>query len=249
MEVSLLLLIGILNVLVVFFLTLSGGIGLVMRPVMILLGIPPGIVIGTSRLSSLPGQAISAYILHKSEKIDWKLSLLLSIPYLFGGIIGIYLISKLSTNYLENVVGVLLFISGIIFLYNKELGLKKKVHKIKRDLANYLSFLLTPVIGFMLVIIGGGGNLLTLMIIGLYKKTYIEAVSIGRVMGLIQTLVTSFFFLILSLVDWELLIVLILSSVIGNFFGTKFALEKGDIFLRRLVLIVVFVSSTKLMFF
>jgi uncharacterized membrane protein YfcA len=50
-------------------------------------------------------------------------------------------------------------------------------------------------------------------------------------------------------VDWGLCLACALGLALGSFFGTRYGLRKGEEWMRTLVLLVIFASALKLIFF
>ena len=248
MDFFTLVIIGIINLIVVSLFALSGGIGLVMRPLMIFFGVPPQITIGTSRVSGIPGGLIAQLVLHKSKMIDWKLVFILAPINVLGGLLGIYIIVSLNDVLLKQIIGVLLIFAGLSFIFSKNIGLKKSRPRLGKF--HYLvSGPIILVLGSFLVIVGGSGPLAKLLFIFGYGKTYIGAAGIHKAINFWQTIITTFFFIALLLVDWLLLLVLVITSSIGTYVGTKFVLRKGERYLQVLLVLVIFASAIKLIFF
>ena len=105
------------------------------------------------------------------------------------------------------------------------------------------------VLGTLLILVGGVGPLGRLLFIFGYGKTHIEAAAIQKAINFWQTIITTFIFIGMLLVDWLLLIVLVISSTLGNYIGTKFVIRKGEKYLQILLLLVIFVSAVKLILF
>jgi uncharacterized protein len=248
MEILTLLLIGLANLIVVSLFTLSGGIGLVMRPIIMFFGVSPQVTIATSRVSAIPGSILAQKVLHKSKKIDWKLVALLAPMHVAGGLLGILVITSLETILLKKIMGCLLLVGGAILIIKKQVGLKKAKSTLGK-LHLLVSWPIMFILGTLLVIVGGTGPLGRLLFIFGYGKTHIEAAAIQKAINFWQTIITTVIFIGMMLVDWLLLAALIISSTLGNYIGTKFVLKKGEKYLQSLLLTVIFVSAIKLIFF
>lgn len=228
---------------------ISGGIGLVLRPLLIFLGIPAITVVGSVRVAAVFGEIPTIYILHKNKKIDWKLVLLLVIPMFIGSLIaGIAVLSILKGS-LELVIGIILLIVGIILLIKKDMGLREKRSKFSKTTANIFGFLGTLIISFFNTITGGMGPMFSSLYIANYGKTYISASALGKTTSYIGTGIASIAFIISGVVDWQLFIVLVLGFLLGSYFGTHYGLKRGEKLIRFLVLIVIFASAIKMIFF
>ena len=70
METTNLILAFIISFGTLFIGAISGGVGLVLRPLLILIGFPAAIVIGSVRVAAIFGEIPGIYLLHKNRKVD-----------------------------------------------------------------------------------------------------------------------------------------------------------------------------------
>ena len=68
--------------------TLASSGSAITLPLLILLGIPPGVANGTNRLSVLLGSLSAVISFQKSGSIPWKKAFRLSIPLALGSVLG-----------------------------------------------------------------------------------------------------------------------------------------------------------------
>lgn len=248
MDIITLLVIGIISTLVIFLFTLSGGIGLILRPMIMFFGVPPDVTIASSRLSAIPGNIISIFMLNKSKKINWRLALTLAPIYVVGGFLGIFIIINFEETILKQIIGFLLIIAGILISLKKQIGIKKSESRLGKR--HYLmSYPILFVAGVFLVLIGGIGPLTRLLFVFGYGQTYIEAAATQKVINFAHTIITAFFFIYFSLVDIWLLITLVIATIIGTYTGTRYGLKKGERYIRILLLVIIFASAVKLIIF
>ena len=99
---------------IMFLGAISGGVGLVLRPLLIFLGFPAINVVGSVRFAAIFGEIPSIYLLHKNKKIDWKLVLFLVIPTFIGSIIASIAVISILKNSLELIIGF------VLFFFNRE---------------------------------------------------------------------------------------------------------------------------------
>lgn len=249
MEISTLLFSFIIAFSAIFIGCVSGGTGLILRPLLIFLGISPTVVVGTVRFAAVFGDAPSLYLLHKHKKIDWKLVLILTAPTFIGSLIASVAVVSILKSSLEVIIGALLLIMGTILLINKNIGLKEKKYNSSNKYKNIIAFFVTLIISFFNAITGGLGPLYTSFYVFYYGKTYISASALGKTASYIGASITSLVFVISGVVDWQLFAVLVLAFVLGSYFGTRFSLKKGERWIKSLMLLIVFVSAMKMIFF
>ncbi|MBS3142062.1 sulfite exporter TauE/SafE family protein [Candidatus Woesearchaeota archaeon] len=247
---SILLIIAFLFSFVTMFIgAISGGVGLVMRPVLIFLGFPAAIVIGTSRVSSLVGDLPSLYLLNKKKRVDWKLVAYLMIPTSIGGVLAGFATLSLFKGWLDLFLGILLLIVAIILFLNKTFGMKEHKSPFSPAYRHIFAFFGTLIISFFGTLTGGLGPLYASLYMWVYGKSYISASALWRFASYIGTCLASIVFIVGGAVDWKLFFALSVGLMLGSYFGTQYGLKKGEEWIRYIVLLVVIGCAVKLIFF
>lgn len=249
MEPTTLILAFIMALGTVFIGSVSGGVGLILRPALIFLGIPAVAVVGTVRFAAVFGDVPTIYLLHKNKKIDWKLVGLLVAPMFVGSLIaGIAVVSILKQS-LELVIGFLLLIVGIVLVLKRNAGLVEKESFFSHKNSKIVGFFVTIVLSFLNTIVGGLGPLFSSFYIANFGKSYISASALGKTTSYLGTGLASIVFVIAGVIDWWLFVVLIGAFLFGSYFGTHFTLKRGESWVKYLVILIVFVSAIKMIFF
>lgn len=249
MDFLLLLAIFVLGFVTLFIGAISGGVGLITRPILLFLGIPVSIVIGSSRVAGLFGELPGIFILHQNKKIDWKLAAFLTIPNLIGSILAGLVVVSLLSETLNLFLGIVLLIAGIIFILNKNIGLAEHESSIPKTWRNIAAFFGTSVISFLGTITGGLGPLYSSLYIWIYGKSYIGASAIWRISSYLGTLGGIFIFVASGIVDWSIVASLGAGFMAGSYFGTQYGLKKGESWIRYLIIALAFGAAIKLIFF
>lgn len=249
METTNLILAFIISFGTLFIGAISGGVGLVLRPLLILIGFPAAIVIGSVRVAAIFGEIPGIYLLHKNRKVDWKLVLFLVIPMFLGSLIAGFLVISVVEGFLETFIGIILLIVGIILIIKRNTGLKERGFIFSKKKSNILGFAGTLVISFFNTITGGMGPMFSSFYIANYGKSYISASALGKTTSYIGTGLASLLFVITGVIDWRLFAVIVPGFLLESYFGTRFGLKRGEKWIRFLVLLVIFVSAIKLLLF
>ena len=248
MEMLTLLLAFIIAFGTMFLGAISGGVGLVLRPLLIFIGFPAAAVVGSVRVASIVGEIPGIFLLHKHKKIDWKLVLFLVIPMFLGSLIAALAVLSILKGILEPVMGIILLVVGIILTLHRKSGLEERKLHLSR-IRHIIGFFGTMIISFFNTITGGMGPMFSSLYIANYGKTYISASALGKTTSYIGAGIASIVFIIGGAVDWQLFAALVFGFAFGSFFGVHYGLKKGEGWIRTLVLIVVFASAIKLIFF
>ena len=248
MEILTLILVFIISFGTLFIGAISGGVGLIFRPLLIFLGFPASIVVGSVRVASVFGEIPTIYLLHKNKKIDWKLVLFLTIPMFLGSLIAGFLVISVIEGFLEKVMGIMLLIVGITLLIKRNSGLKEQKFKLSKK-SNFIGFFGTLIISFFNTITGGMGPVFSSFYIANYGKTYISASALGKATSYMGTGIASILFIVSGVIDWRLFAVVVPGFLLGSYFGTNYGLKKGEKWIKILVLFVIFVSAAKILLF
>ena len=226
---------------------LSGGVGLITRPLLILLGYSPQIVIGTSRASSILGDLPGVVVLHRNKKSARRTTLFLAIPILIGTILGVFFAITAESDMLRKVIGIIVLMVALFLLLKNKLGEVETKPRFSQHTRTTIAFLGTGSIAFLSTLSGGLGIIYTALYTWLYGKTYISASSMWRVASYIGGFVASIIFIIKGIIDWRLFIVLALGFMLGSYFGTHFGLKKGEKWTKYIVIVVAIASAIKLL--
>ena len=249
MEILTLLLAFVIAFGTMFVGAISGGVGLVLRPLLIFLGFPVLAVIGSVRVASVIGEIPGIFLLHKHKRVDWKLVRILVIPMFLGSLIAGISVLSILKEVLNLTIGVILLILGVVLATQKKIWMKTHSSYDSSKARHVTGFFGTMIVSFFNTIIGGLGPMFSSLYIFNYKKSYIDASALGKTTSYIGTGIASIVFIMGKAVDWKLFGVLILGFALGSFLGVHHGLKKGERWIRTLVLIVVFASAIKLIFF
>ena len=225
------------------------GGGFISSPLLILVGIPPAVAVGTTTVQVFASTSTGVVSHFQRKNIDYQMGLTMVIGGLVGTLFGVLILNNLKNiglidNYLNSIYIILLIITAVFILYetakvnivhkNKKFKLHKHswIHglpfKIKfRKSKLYISVLAPLLIGFFIGIltgltgIGGGFILIPCMIYFLGMKTISV---IGT--SLFNITIVSFVSLFLQIyinqnIDFVLALGLIVSSSIGAALATR----------------------------
>lgn len=232
-----------------FFSVMSGGIGLLSRPLLILVGLPPEIAIGTFRVANLVGRmgGLGALLNRHAMTMDWKLALWLFIPSLIGGVAGAELVHCLPADALKKILGAFILVMGVVLLMKKEVGLVER-HEPLSKAQDTIGWISTFVIGVIAAFIGGSGILFSYMLIFVYNKSYLSSAPIRKIANLGSALSSSIFFIIHGAVSWHLVFMMMVAGILGEYFGAKYQVQKGEEWIRVVTLVLTFAGGITMLF-
>ena len=224
-----------------FINTLAGGGSLLVLPILILLGIPSPIANATNRVAILFQSATGSYRFNKFLKLDIKSSLHIIIAVIFGSIIGSSFAVKISSAYFDKILAGVLMLMLILML---------RPHKItkKRVLPKWLEFIIFLIVGFYGGFIQVGIGFTLLAILNLVEEfDLLKANAVKVFIVMCYTIFTVIIFAINGQIIWKYGLILAVGNIIGAFVGVKFAFQKGEKFIKFVLVLAVILACLKLL--
>jgi len=225
----------------------AGGGSLLTVPALIFLGVPDTAANGTSRIAILVQNVFAVATYERAGKLDKKLLLTLSPPVILGAGVGAAYAAHMSDAGFRTVLGwVMLGCAALVAMPGGVLASKKEL---PRRLSARFVWPVMLVIGLYggMIQAGIGYLILALLTFGL-RLSLLDA----NVMKVAVVLVYTPVALGLFLLEGKLLLVpgLALSAgqAIGGVLGARAAIERGEPFVRLVLIVVVLASAVKLLF-
>jgi uncharacterized membrane protein YfcA len=142
-----------------------------------------------------------------------------------------------------------MLIIGSIIFFKKELGLVQK----KRNLTpknNILIALLSFALGFYGGFYGAGiSTMFSFLFISFFGMSFLKSAGITRFVVTTLSVVAVLIFLINAKIDLLYASLLTISFILGAKIGVKMALKIGNLWIKRLMIVLIVISSIKLIFF
>ena len=222
----------------------AGGGGIISVPTYFLAGLPVHLALGTNKLSSSIGTAVSAARFIRGGYVDWKLAVPSVALALYGAHLGTRLQLALDETYLKWLLLIVLPIVAVVVLRQKKLPEEAGDVPPGRRTAIVLaaSFVVGAYDGFY----GPGtGTFLVLIYCGLAKMDLrtasgnVKLVNLASNIGALATsLMSGKVFLVLGLIG-------AIASVAGHYIGSGLAIKNGSKIVRPVILGVLILLAIK----
>ena len=230
-----------------FINTLAGSGSLVTLPILIFTGLPANIANGTNRVAILLQNIVSTSSFHKKKALDVHGAIWLGIPAAIGSIVGAQIAVDLNENIMEKTIGVIMIVMLFVIILKPKQWLKGSLTSLESRPS-----ILKLVIFFLIGIYGGfiqagvGIFLLSGLVLGIgYDIVRANAVKTGIV--LLFTIFALIVFIKNGQVDWGIGLILAIGNMLGAWVGAKVAVEKGAVWVHRLLIIVIIVAAANLL--
>ena len=230
-----------------FINTLAGSGSLITLPVLIFIGLPANVANGTNRLGSL-FQAITSVGSFKQKGIlDTRGGLVLSIPAIFGAIIGAQIAVDLDEQLLRRTIGALMVAMVVIILIRPNRWLEGRPEA-TRQRPNWKQLLLFFAIGaYGGFIQAGVGIFLLAGLVLSIGYDLVKANAIKMLIILCFSIFTLAVFIYNDQVWWGVGLLMAAGNGLGGWMASSMAVERGTAFVRWILIVVVLVSAAALL--
>ena len=215
----------------------AGGGGMLNLPALLFAGVPPVSALAVSKFAAISGTTIAVSKYALGRKIHWKTVMYAAIPCIAASYIG----GRVALNTSATVLAWAILICIPIALY---IVLSDKTHKNSEpENSNFIKTLIavTP-IGFYDGLLGPGtGTYMTIAVRKILKFNLLKATATIKPINLLTNIGAALAFFLAGKIIWSLAIPMMLASSLGGWLGSHSAIKGGDIFIRRLLIIVLFV--------
>ena len=222
----------------------AGGGGIISVPTYFLAGLPAHLALGTNKLSSGLGTAVSTARFIRGGYVDWKLAVPSVALALYGAHLGTRLQLALDETYLKWLLLIVLPVVAFVVLRQKKLPEERGEMDERRRAAIVwaASFAVGAYDGFY----GPGtGTFLILIFCNLAKMDLrtasgnVKLVNLASNMGaLFTSLANGKVFIVLGLIGAA-------ASVAGHYIGSGLAIKNGSRIVRPVILIVLILLAVK----
>ncbi|MEM6294167.1 MAG: sulfite exporter TauE/SafE family protein [Myxococcota bacterium] len=220
---------------------MAGGGSMLVLPLMLAVGLPPGVANGTLRVGVLV-QTLSALVtFHRRDERPYGLVARLALPIVAGAGAGTFLATRLSDALLLPIIGVLLAGWAIVLLFRPGRFLAPDGEPRSASWKAYVgAFCVGTYGGFLQV--GVGFPMLALMTLGLGLPV-VRANAAKNVLVLAATLISLPIFASAGQIAWLEGGALAAGAMLGGWLGTRWQLKSGAGVVRWFVVVTATISG------
>lgn len=226
----------------------GGGAGLIQLPMLIFLGLPFGVALATHKVASV-ALGLGATFRHwKESHLERRFALIILGAGLPGVILGASFILQVPERWATIALGALTMALGFYSVLKPKLGLEH-VPKNRAGRALFSGALGLFLIGVLNgSITSGTGLFLTMWLIHHFGLDYKRAVAYTLILcGLFWNGTGAVVLGLLGNIAWDWMPALLAGSLLGGYFGTHFALKKGNRWIKRAFELVTILIGAKLL--
>ena len=225
----------------------AGGGGLISLPAYLIAGFPVHFAIGTNKLSSAMGTALTTVRYTKSGFIPWKQAIFCVVFALLGSACGANLALLIGDRILKIIMLVILPLTGAYVMRGKALSAQFEPYsKLKTTLLGCaIAFFIGAYDGFY----GPGtGTFLILLLTALAHMPVTEANGVSKAINLATNISALVVFIINGKVIFAVGLVAGLFSIAGNWLGSSFFKKGGGIAVKPIMITVLVIFFIKVLY-
>ncbi len=225
-----------------FIATTTGGVGLVMVPVLILFGLTPQQAVATFRLSITLGDFTGLHQMHRAGKVVHSMILPVLLLGVAGAFIGSFVLLWTPGPLAEKLLSIFILCMAGTTLLQPNLGLRPQhVTSRRRKAAGYASiFFLSILSTYFSAATGLLGRTALMFCFG---QTFLESSATRKVQSLGMGVTSTIIFIMSGAMHWTTAAVLTPAIVLGSLLGSIVAVKKGDRWVRHIFFVMVFITG------
>jgi hypothetical protein len=224
---------------------IAGGGGLITLPALLAAGVPPQLALGTNKGQSVFGSAAALVRFARAGLVDRTRARIAFPAGLAGSLAGALAVTAIPPARLRPVVLALLVLAGVV------VGLRRGPPRVEARVPPRLAPLATAVIA---LVIGaydgffgpGTGTFLIVAFASLLGDGLRRASAEAKVVNFASNLAAVVLFASRGLVLWQVALPMAAAQAAGGALGAHLAVRRGDLLVRRVVLLVVLALVAKL---
>ncbi len=226
--------------------TVAGGGSLLTLPIMIALGLPPGVANGTNRIGVILQSSVAAWQFKREGLLDVRLSAWLMVPTCLGAALGALVSVELDEALFSKIIGAVMLLMLAVVLLKPERWLKGREEENPKALWWQIpAFFAVGLYGGFLQ--AGVGVFLLAALVLLTGRDLVRSNGVKAALVAGFTAPPLVIFVVNDLVVWAPGLALACGSMLGGWLGSKMTVSWGPAFVRWVLIAVVAASSVKLL--
>ena len=228
--------------------SVAGGGSFISFPSLLFIGIPPVNANATNTVALWPGQvaSIGAYR-GELEKLPWRSLTPLLLTGVLGGILGAWVLLKTPQKTFMNLVPWLMLIATLIFMLSGKITQWVRQRTAEHHIAEFATgrgIFIQIFIAFYIGYFGAGAGILILAMLALLGMDQIHTMNaLKALLTTVSNGVAMLLFVVSHAVYWQEMILMIIGSSLGGYFGAHFAQKTKPENVRRIVIAIGFVLA------
>ncbi len=229
--------------------SIAGGGGIITLPAYLLAGLPAHTAAGTNKLVATFGSVTASVNYLRSGKVMLRIALLAALGSLLGGACGSRLALFIPEQTLELIMMIVLPAVALFLTFRRDFGLEAKGNTLSKPMESATAFAIGLFIGCYDGLIGPGtGTFLMLCFSGILGLELLISGGCAKVANMASNVASAVVFAFNGKAMYALLLPAAICSVLGSFFGARFAIKGGSKRIRKVMFVVLGLLFVKMIY-
>lgn len=218
-----------------------GGGGMILLPTLFttLPTTLPAVLLGTNKVAGFFGTAMAAFAYTRKIHPPWRLVIFSAAFAFIGAIFGAALAQQLPIQGFKQALPLILLCLLVYTLWNKNFGLLRSAIAFDTKAQIYAA-LFGLILGFYDGVFGPGtGSILVFLWVKWFGLDFLSASTSAKVVNFSCNLGALCWFVPKASVIVSLGLWMAVFTVMGAYFGARFTMKNGDVFIRKIFIFVV----------
>ncbi len=225
--------------------SIAGGGGLLTMPVLLWIGLPPAVALGTNKLQGTVGTLTSSFHFYKKGHIPIRSALPAVITAFIGSAIGTYVVRRVDAEDLSALLPLLLMLFAVYFLFSPRITDEDARQRLGK---HAFAFTAGLAIGFYDGFFGpGAGAFYVIAYVTLMGYGIIKATAHTKLLNFSSNISALLFFQLAGLVSWPIGLAMALGQVVGSYTGSHLTMKHGVQLVKPMLIVVSVLMSVKLL--
>lgn len=229
--------------------SVAGGGGLITLPAYLMAGLPAHMAAGTNKVVAGPGSLVASIRYFRSGKIRLRVALWAGAGSLIGGYAGAEVAKHLPEGILKGLMLIALPFMAVFLTVRKNFGQEDLRKQINVRTEMLISLAVGLGIGLYDGIIGPGtGTLLIMAFTAFLSIDMVTASGCAKVANLASNIAAATSYIIAGKVLWSLAVPALCCSMLGGYFGSRYAIRGGGKRIRGMIFVVLGLMFAKFLY-
>lgn len=226
--------------------SIAGGGGLITMPVLLGIGLPPHVALGTNKFQSSFGSFTAVYYYVTKKVVDLKTATLGIVCTFIGAALGVIAVQQIDAKVLNYLIPAMLVVIIIYTFLKPNIGDKDR-KPILSEKMFYIIFGLG--LGFYDGFFGPGvGSFWAIAFVVLLGYNFRKATGYTKIMNFVSNIISFVLFTAGGYVVFTAGIVMAAGQIIGSKIGAGLAIKKGAKLIRPIFIGIVILTTLKIIY-
>lgn len=229
--------------------SLAGGGGIITLPAYLAFGVPPSLVLGTNKISSLMGTSVSVWKFKDKIRIEKSILIKMVLLAALAAPLGAWLSRLINPANFKYVMLVILPLVALFVLKNRNFGAKEKRHRFNARQARRNRYIVSGVVSCYDGFFGPGtGTMLAVFLTRFAGFDLLRSTACAKLLNFSSNLFSLALFLSLGAVNIKLGLMMGVFNIAGNYCGASLGRQKGQKIIRPMIIAVCLLIAAKLVY-